>query len=378
MQFSCASPQKQIIAPPSLRALERLTDHEMAEGAQKYAPRAWAEGIRYLALAGDAIDDGDEAEADRFAELGLIHIKIALASAEQVVARERLEAARARRHKLEQETGRIQALVANLEAQQERERIRRHLVNVLGDGRLMALAADEIREREMTPKEETALNRVRDEVGSQMISRARLSAQIVKTLVSEGRLDPERVVLVGGPLGLAEEDLKKRELITLQEHVEVAGIEARRIIDELWEDGEQKRSDAIENLRRELSSLNIGFASEEYGISVPVDVPKKKRKKKSKDPELSRLAGLLNSHRDFALLVVGSAGPPKVPKKALSRSLERAGRVAKALVQSGVLNGRVIAYGCGSTVPLVSLKEGKEPVAVLFVPIPKRKKADFD
>lgn len=375
MLVSCAATQKTIIAPPSLRALERLTDHERAEAAKKEAPVAWAEGIRYLALAGDALDEGNENQADRFAKLGLIQINIALASEERAGARLRLEEATKKKYELIEDTSRIKDLVDKLEAENEREKMRRHLTRVVDETTRLSIAEGELGRREMTQREELDLSRLQFELGNQMVSRVRFWQEIIQFLSARGQLPSARTILVTGPVGLAEDALRKRDLISLQEHVELAGIEATRIVEQMWEGREREREKLESLVEKHLSEARIGFVREEIGIAVQVEVPKtkrgkrKKRKARKADHRLLQIAAFLRDHPSIAAFVVGTVGSAKLPKKATEDSEERTTSVAQELIQLGADKDRIGVHGCGATAPIRALYEGEDAVAVVLFPL---------
>ncbi|MCP4599641.1 MAG: hypothetical protein GY847_03725 [Proteobacteria bacterium] len=368
MLLACSGTQP----PQSIQELKELTDGGRSELAEKEAPGAWAEGKRYLAMAGEAAKARNSKKADRFARLGIIQIKIALATAEQTIARMQLDDSLKKKDALAEDLESTEAAIDLLEAEQERERIRRHLESVVDTTRRKAAAAEELREKSLSIENKEILIDARQEVGREMAARIRVWLDLLRTLVAAGVVNEKRITSVKGEIKLADEKLKTADLAGLQQHLENAGVGARRILDEVWDGKEKDRSQMLDQMAKQLSAQGFYVVEEEFGRAVRFVIPVSKKGKPRKhwtDP-LTKLGKALKEVGRLELVVLASAGPSDQPPKAEKLSRNRAETAAEALVQAGVPRKRVHLAGCGATSPLVALRLGKERIAVLLVPLP--------
>ncbi|MCP4674215.1 MAG: hypothetical protein GY854_01580 [Deltaproteobacteria bacterium] len=355
--------------PVSLEELRSLTVSKNAKQAREEAPGAWSEGIRYLAMAEEAVQSGDSQKAERFAGIGIIRVKVALASAEQAAARSRLESALESKRSVEDELERVRDALRRLEAEDERQRLRRHLEGVVDVTRRRAFAAEEIREGSLLGEEGEALSDARQELGREMMSRAGIWRHILEMLVSAKALDEKRTTMIKGELKLADEKLRGSDLVGLQQHLESAGVEARRLTVDVWRGKEEEREKAEARLAEQLASDGFDVVQEEFGPAVRFNVPVLKRGKPKKDwsRPLVGLGKTLAKEDKLRVVVLVSAGSASRLRKAKKVSLKRAQTAAKALVDGGMAKDRIRSVGCGPSAPLVALREGLETVAVLLV-----------
>lgn len=101
--------------PGSLEQIDLMISSDGAAAAREVAPKAWSEGLRYLDLAAKAVEEKDLDRSDRFAQLGLIQIKIAFADAQRAAAEQRVEVAEDRLCKVESEIDRFSSLLKGFE-----------------------------------------------------------------------------------------------------------------------------------------------------------------------------------------------------------------------------------------------------------------------
>ncbi len=358
--------------PQSLGELKDLTKDDRVGLAREEAPGSWSEGTRYLAMAEQAVQEGDSKNADRLARLGIIQIKTALASAEQATARMRLEAALEKKRELAEEFERVQAGVSRLEAEKERERIRRHLENVVDATRRRAAAAEKVTEDLLSGKAQEALVDARAEVGQEMMARIRVWRDLLLALVEAGALAEKRTALVEGQIKLADERLSNADLAGVQQHIENAGIEARRLLEEVWAGKNKEQSQMLNQMSEQLSSKGFDIVEEEFSNAVRFIIPLSKRGRPPgnwTEPLISLGKALVDVER-LDVIVLASAGSLDKPEESKKQSHRRAEAAVEALIKAGLPKKRIHLSECGAASPLTALKQGKERIAVLLVPLP--------
>ncbi len=355
--------------PASLVELRALSASENAKQAREEAPGTWTEGVRYLAMAEEAVQSGDAGKAERFAGIGIIQVKIAFASAEQDAARGRLEAALENKRVAEDELERTRDALGRLEAEDERRRLRKHLEGVVDITRRRAVAAEEMREKSLPEEDGEALGDARQELGREMIARAGIWKHILEILVLAKALDEKRTTVIDGELKLADDRLRRADLVGLQQHLESAGIEARRLTEDVWRGKEEDREKASTRLAEQLVADGFEVVEEEFGLAVRFSVSVSKRGKPKKDwsRPLVGLGETLAKEDNLGVVVLVSAGSANQLRKAKKVSLKRARAAAKALVEGGMAKDHIRSAGCGPSAPLIALRDNLETVAVLLV-----------
>ncbi|MBW2278149.1 MAG: hypothetical protein JRF63_11690 [Deltaproteobacteria bacterium] len=365
------------VAPRSLGELEALVRSPRAERAEDVAVEAWTEGMRYLRLSRDALADGDGEQSDRFAELGIVHAKIAVASTREILAAERLETARRERHDIELELERVESDLTVLERVIERERIRAHLEQVVDETRRKAAADEELREHALDEQERKSLGGARLEVARELVGRAAVGLEALLALAAAGALIEERVLPTQGALKAARDSLERGDLAAVQEHSELAGVETRRIWDELWAQREPGAAEqALTEIEQAVKQAGLEASREDLGIGVMIDGSiKGKGLDKQTRASLGALAGavdeLVEAGRVRVLVVAvdrSGSGKRGVTSR---RSDERSAAAAAVLVEAGLEDNAVFHSGFGAATPLEALLGGKsDRIAVLLVPVP--------
>ena len=257
------------VAPRSLGELEALVKSPRAERAEDMATEAWSEAMRYLRMSREALDDGDAEQTDRFAELGIVHAKIAIAATREILAADRLETARRERHDIDLELERVSSDLTVLERAVERERIREHLEQVVDETQRKAAAEEELREKALTEQDRRALTGARLEVARELVGRAAIGLDVLNALAGSGVMIEERVLPTQGALEAARAHLAAGNLVGVQEQCELAGVEMRRIWDDLWaqqEDGAVEA--ALDEIERAVVGAGHEALREDLGIGV--------------------------------------------------------------------------------------------------------------
>jgi len=366
------------VAPRSLGELEALVKSPRAERAEETAVEAWSEGMRYLRMAREALDDGDADQADRFAQLGTVHTKIAIATTREILAEERLEAARREQHDIDLDLERVGTDLSLLERAIERERIRAHLERVVDETRRKAAAEEELREKALDERDRRALAGARLEVARELVARAAIGHEVLSSLVAAGVVIEERVLPTGGALDAARDSLASGDLASVQEHAELAGVETRRILDELWSQAEGGSAEGtVADIEAAVTGAGFEARPEDLGVGVPIGGAGKGKSLDNKTRKaiasLAEAVGeLVSSGRARVVVVaVDRAGTGKLSSK---RSEGRASAVAAALVAAGFDERVVLHRGFGAATPLEALLGGKgDRAAILLVPVPVAK-----
>jgi hypothetical protein len=360
---SCAAAR-----PLSLVELRELSTDTRAEMAKTESPVSFGEGMRYLSMAESALEKGDERQADRLAGLGVIQMKIALAGAEQAMARKRLEAGMEKKRSIDEELERVRADVENMEADRERNIIRKHIVSVVDETRRRAAAADELYEEKLSKDEKKEMMDARRRIGREMLARIVLWRDILNALVKEGVLSSDRTAVIESEIKLAEKELEDLDLAELQHHVENAGIEARHLLDEAWEGKEQDREARTKEIAENLSGVGSRIVQEEFGQAILIEAPLSKSGKADKRwvESLGDLGVRLKEIHRVHLLILASTDLSR-PDKAMKSSFDRADAAAKAIADAGFPKANLTVHACGATSPLEALKDR---VAVLLIPLP--------
>ncbi len=369
--LSCGAVQQ----PQSLLELEELVTIERADLLQKKAPNAWAEGMRYLAMAREAHEMRNTRQVRRFAMLGVIQIKTALAIDEQSRARMRLAAAYERKQVLVREQERVQAAVDRIEQEQERLRIRRHIERVVDQAKRQAAAAEELREKGLTDEGRALLSDARRQVGQEMLARATVQIDMLEALVAAGVPAKTIVAYVKGETKLAKVRLRELDLAGLQQQVENIGIEIGRALDDVWKEHPKERDRLQKEIAEKLSTAGFDVIKEELGLTVRFVLPRLKKGKLPKgwDKPFFELGEALKEYEQVHVVVFASKGSFQEPKKSERQSLDRAKSALDSLIKAGFPKQKAHARGCGASSPLVALQNGSERVAILLVPVLSKK-----
>ncbi len=359
--FSCGQSKP----PSSVDHLEALIDVPDSENLEQGAPMAWAEARRYLARAREMEEEGDLEQAERFASLGAIQLRIARTRTAQAATKRRMAEVELKRQALAQERDRLQFKLDKLETEIERERLRHHLTAVVEETRRSAAAAEESAERFIGKIERRALKAARDEVGYEMISRARVWRSVLEILVGQGLIDRADTSLVTGSLALAEDAMDRRDLAGVQQYVEATDIAARRLIE-----GAGKRpgaDDAVAGLDEALKAVALEPADEEFGRAIALDAAERAPKRsRSRSAAAQRAGEVLAPFTGVHCLVLAASDGD--PSSAKTTSDRLAGEVAHALTGAGIPAERVHTLGLGAAAPLSVMIGGGDRVALLLVP----------
>ncbi|MDJ0764796.1 MAG: hypothetical protein QNJ97_17580 [Myxococcota bacterium] len=351
--------------PPTILSLKKLIASPDQAAAKQASPVAWEEGTRYLSLAEKAAAQGDTDKADRLANLGIIQTKAALAGVARVSAQDRLDAVLKEQARLNRELEQTRSAVRQLEAMKERLRIREHLVRTVDETYRRAAAAETLREAALTKEHRELLNDARLTMGREMMARANIWQKILSIYAAAGAIEAHRIVLTSGSLALGKAALDQRDLAALQGHIETAGIETRRLMNEIWEGRDKDRTAMLATLREALVSANFDVVDEEFGMGIVL--PLGRGKTEPKPTDIARLADIIMPHQNHVLVVATVRGTFR-PPKAMNKSTSLASRIAQALERAGVPGKRVFFTGSGLSAPLTSFE--KSAVCVIVVPMP--------
>jgi hypothetical protein len=314
-----------------------FSELEVAVGKGAGDSQARAEAVRYLALARDAADHGNSAQAARFAELGLVEARMAAAEARQSEARARLEAAERQGKELARDKERLEGLIDAEERAGERARIRRHVETVVDAERRKAAAEEELRGAATDEVDDA-----RVEVGREMIARAEVE---LDALAAGGAAEAD-LAPVHAALDAAGKRLSARDLAGVQEQAEDAAIAVREAKERLRD---RARPGAGEALAASLREAGLEASPDDMGIVVPFGDPFAKGMALSQAGQASaRILGrALSGHADARLLVLSSASD-------LSEKKARA--LASALEAAGVPAASITVRGCGVSSPIDALR----------------------
>jgi hypothetical protein len=353
--------------PASLVELEHLTDGHVSRQVREQSPGAWGEGLRYLSLARDAADAGSEVQADRFARLGMLHIRIALAAHQHATYRDRLEVALQEKHALSMKEERLQSRLAHIEITQVRRDMRKHLASILDASLLTAAATETLTERQPNSGKRTNKAEARRRVGHEMIARTEALERVLQVYVAAGMLDKEKARVVAREIGRAREKLLLPDLVGVQQHLESAVIAANRLLADSWHNQKNSRAECDEMAAAKLVEGGFYVVRDAIGPTVAFVISGPKPTK-NWAREVRKLGRMLAKMDTVHLVVIASSGTTVRPKKTLKKSRKRANATAELLARSGIDRGRLHAFGFGGTSPLGSLRAGRERVAVLIVP----------
>ncbi len=354
--------------PPSFGQLESFVEAGRIEKVNGPAPLAWSEGLRYWSLAEEALDRGKLDQADRYAQLGIIQLKIALADAKQVAARKRWSELKAELLTIEKEIERTAHATEQMEVELERIRLRRHLVSVVQKTRRQAAAQELTTEQRLSPEKHEELRAARREVGWQLIHRARVWRSMIDVWTVHAGVAGQTLSQVDAALERALNHLKNGALVDVQQNVEQVAIEARRVITDRLELTGAPVILPGEPVLQELEAAGFTVTSEEYGtaITIPAFGVVRNRLTKRQEKKLAPL-GQIVKDRDLQLMVLTTGGGFHRPKQAQQKSDEMAATITKSLIRSGLRAERITPVGCGFTAPLAALREKSHPFAVLLV-----------
>jgi hypothetical protein len=358
--------------PQSVEELDALTNDAASEAIKEGAPLAWAEAKRYLDMARQMEEEGDLEQADRFAALGAIQLKVAQTRAAHAAAKKRLAEAELKKQALTEEKNRLLFVIERMETEVERERLRRHLTEVVAQTRLEAAAAEEIEERYLKKEQKKMITSARYQVGYEMLSRAEVWKEVADIVTREEMLGSDTST-VNGALALAREALQRRDLAGVQQYVEEAGRESRRLVDDAFESCDASRGN-LEELLSKLGAAGLTVTSEDIGpvleIGAPPSKPREKRNAWLKD--VSRLGEIVAPFPQIHCLVLTADHGTKIVPAAEKSSVQLAEAVRGALIDAGVSESLVHAEGLGPASPLPPLMGEGDRVAVVFVPVSER------
>jgi hypothetical protein len=349
--------------PASLLDLDEMIRANGDSLPEGWVPGAWAEGVKYLDLAQKAIDERHSPQADRFAKLGIVHIKTAMAAMSQVDFGKRLEAGLKKREEVVSNTEGFIAKIERLEAQMERRRIRRHLEEVVHETRRKAAAFEELQEKNLRGKVKRERNSARLQVAKEMLAIGEIWKDLLDVFVAARALDEKRTVTVVEELQQAKDALPGLDLAKMQQHLEKAGALTRRLLGEAMEEGGGP-SAALAQLSVEVKAQGFEVVDETFGVAVTVALPLKDNASR-----LTKLGEVFDKFSGLHGIVLASYGTLEHPQKASARSNARAKSIAEVLLRSGVSQERLHVRGCGATSPLKTLVKGRERATVLLVPI---------
>jgi len=346
-------------------SLDLLRDAVGSEGDAGRVGGATAreEASRYLELAERAMDEGDAGEADRLGSLGLIQHRISEARRLEAEARERSESASVAKRDLEMELSRVEDEAHKLEREEERDRIRAHLLEVVGKTAMRAAAAEEAREEVLAGARRGELEEARAEVARQMIGRLRMKLEIGGLLVRAGLVEEERVLPLHAAMEIARYRLARSDLAGVQEGVEKGGVELARI---LWslrsaDDGE----DAGSAIGKVLEGAGFSPVEEEGALVVGLPASSSKAAARAE-----ALGEALEGEGGVLVLAVSSAPGDRTGPGPQKKTLKRAEDIARALIDAGLEESRVASFGAGTARPSAVLAAGKGSSAVVIVPLP--------
>jgi len=268
--------------PSSLKELTNLQTSSRAELAKKASPGAWDEGLKYLRLSNEAMEEGNSKKADRLASLGVVQLKIAFAGASRMDAQERLETYSLKKQQLEIELEQARSTLKEIETLVERRKLRRQLEQVVSETRRLAAAQEEPREASLSKKEKKILEKARREIGLEIFSRIGVWEAVLEVFSSKGIFEANRVVIIDGEKKLASSALKDLDLAALQEHVEQVGMKARRLITEAWSGKDEHRSEIRATIGKELDTVGIKNLREDFGLIAVATFPTLKKLNSSK------------------------------------------------------------------------------------------------
>jgi hypothetical protein len=357
--------------PASLHQLEEMTFDERSDQAKKQAPGAWSEVERYLKQAHEALNDGNLDQAQRFAVLGIIQAKIALADIAQVEAGDRLAEAAERHRELETRKERIAQQFEQTLKELERTRIREHLERVVEKTRRRAAVAEELGEGRLAPDDRAELGDARVQVGREMIARARVWIGILEALVVGNSIPRERVMLVTGAMKMAQDRLLRGGLAGVQEQVETIGVEARRIFAQVWRGDANSENSNLTDLADALDAAGFDMSNEEFGRAIRFGGgARPARARKTVDRRLNDFGRIVAATDRIQLVILVSTGSHDAAALAEKSSRKRGVQVRRILERNGVSRERIVVSECGAATPLVSMRGGSERIAILIVPLP--------
>lgn len=355
--------------PASVDELSALADNSVSSELENAAPSAWAEARRYLSMAKEATDEGDPAQADRFARLGALYAKIARARAEQAATRKKVAEAEKQKQLLREEISAVSHTLRDLEAKMERERMRRHLLEVVEKTRRVAAAEEELRERLLPPSERNVLGEARKRIGDELLARAQVWEDLVRSLVNRNAVDEGELALVEGPLALARKQQEMNDLAGVQQYSEESGIEARRIVEQVWEWSGQQPERALAGVVEKIEAAGFEIERGELGPAVLIEVTKPKSKKGG-DRWHERLGGLGSVIAAFegvaCILLVNDRGTAQ-------GTVDISSLAMKTLRESGISDDRLQLRNVGSASPVVALRREGSRLAVVLVPVPEKR-----
>lgn len=362
---------------PAVGTLARSVNDADAANLSENAPVAWAEAQRYLVLATRMDEQGEPEQAERFAVLGTIQLKIARSRADQAALKKRFVESKTKRAALESEIEAIRAETGRLEARIERKRVREHLLAVVEENRLQAAAVEEKEERKLTRSEKKALASARHRVGYEMIARADIWGAIAHIIEEVSTGEGEDGPALGGSLEMAREALKQPNLAAVQQAIEVGVVRAFDIIDGAWEKAGGVPDDVMVGVLSQLAREGFETVVEEFGsvwkIPINASSPVEVDMEPSWAGSVRRLGQVLAPVDSVHCLVIGSSRWSGSLTREERESLEIAARVKDLLVASGIPLDRVVEKGTGPASPMASLKEEGLSAVVLLVPVPRLK-----
>lgn len=345
-------------------SLDLLRDAVGSEGDAGRVGGASAreEASRYLELAERAMDEGDAGEADRLGSLGLIQHRISEARRLEAEARERSESASAAKRDLEMDLSRVEDEAHKLERGEERDRIRAHLLEVVGKTAMRAAAEEEAREEVLTGARRGELEDARAEVARQMIGRLRVKLEIGGLLVRAGLVEEERLLPLHAAMEIARDRLARSDLAGVQEGVEKGGVELARI---LWSLRSADGEGAGSAIGKVLEGAGFSPVEEEGALVVGLPASSSKAAVRAE-----ALGEALEGAGGVLVLAVSSAPGDRTGPGPQKKTLKRAEDIARALVDAGLEESRVASFGAGTTRPSAVLAAGKRSSAVVIVPLP--------
>ncbi len=356
------------IPPASVDELSALAENAVSSELAVAAPSAWAEARRYLAMAKEATAEGDPAQADRFARLGALYAKIARARTEQAATRKKMAEAEKQKQLLQEEISSVSHTLRNIEMRMERERMRRHLLAVVDKTRRVAAAEEELRERLLPSSERKVRGDARQRIGGELLMRAQVWEDLVRTLVNRNAVEEGELTHVEGPLALARKHQETNDLAGVQQYSEESGIEARRIVEQAWEVSGEQPQQVLSEVVGKVESAGYEIEQEEFGPVVLLDLTKTKPKKAGErwPDRLGELGSIIAPFGSVACIVLVNE------RSTVQTTVDISQLALQTMRESGLADERLQFRNVGSASPVLSLPRDGGRLAVLLVPVPKR------
>ena len=360
--IGCASSEKKATSGGAV--LETVSGDDDAH-LKKDAPEAYEKAAKYAALAKEKGDAGDLAAKERYETLSRYQLRLARLTHEKKLLKGTIEQTAKTQRQILTDIENTKIALAALVEEAEREAIRRHLTEVVDETRRRAAAEETRRELLMTGEDKTAIRRARSVVAQEMISRARMWVDVAMFLSADKTNDAAAVPTIQAFVDAAAAEIDHPDLAVVQENLEKAGADGRRLVQTAWHGNEVERQRVIRETMAELVSNGFEVTSDEFGVvlSITADV-------ESAVQAAQRLSEWLKTRPALRVLVVAKVSGGHA---AAEKSEAIAEAWAQKLLDFGV-PGQVVRHrGAGDRTPFGVMKQNATSVALLFVPVPYSK-----